>query len=284
MTITINIAGIQIQLASAVAFKVNKKINCFSSAACQAADLTVSLISCEEIRLPENSLAMDEIMYWNRDPDKAENTSIYIKEPETGKIVYRLLADKVWKKAEISYCQDKRNILTPFLESLGEILFRNSLLFHQGIVIHAAAIEWEGQGIIFSAPSGTGKTTQANLWRKYKGARIINADRPAVRAGDNKAYVYGTLWNGSSEKYKNRSLPLTGIILLEQAKENSIRRLDPKEAAARLMPRCFLPYYEEEIMELAFQNIEKIIAVTPVYLLKCRPDGEAVEIVYQCLK
>jgi hypothetical protein len=284
MTITINIAGIQILIDSAVSFKVNKKINCFSSTACQAADLTVSLTSCEEITIPVNSLAMDEIMYWSRDADKADNTSIYIKEPETGKAIYRLLADKAWKKAEISYCQDKRNILTPFLESLGEILFRNSLLFHQGMVIHAAAIEWKGQGIIFSAPSGTGKTTQANLWRKYKGARIINADRPAVRAGDTKSFVYGTLWNGSSEKYKNRCLPLIGIILLEQAEENHIRRLDAKEAAAKLMPRCFLPYYEADIMELAFKNIEKIIALTPVYLLKCRPDGEAVEIVYQCLK
>ncbi|MGB8454367.1 MAG: hypothetical protein WCD89_18810 [Anaerocolumna sp.] len=284
MKITINVAGIRIHISSAASFKISRKLACFSSNESSQIDLNVSLINCLDIPVPDNTLLLDEKMQWGRNNSKAQEISIYVNEEEANKAVNQLKVNRSWNNALITYTENKEDILLPFLGSLGEILFRNCILFHQGIVIHAAAIEWQGKGIMFSAPSETGKTTQANLWRKNKGAKIINADRPAVRVAGNHSYLYGTLWNGSSSKYRNRSVPLSAIILLEQAKENKIRKLDNKEAAARLIPRCFLPYYQEDIMNLALDNIEKIIAVTPVYILQCRPDKEAVELVYQCLK
>jgi hypothetical protein len=284
MTINIKVAGILIHIISKTSFKISKKLACFSSNESSPIDLNISLINCLDIPIPDNTLLLDEKMQWSRNDSKGQEISIYINEEQTNKAVNQLQVNRRWNNALITYTESNENIISPFLGSLGEILFRNCILFHQGIVIHAAAIEWRGKGIMFSAPSETGKTTQANLWRKNKGAKIINADRPAVRVVDNHSYLYGTLWNGSSSKYRNNSVPLSAIIILEQAKENKIRKLDKREAAARLMPRCFLPYYQEDIMNLALDNIEKIIAVTPVYVLQCRPDKEAVELVYQCVK
>ncbi len=284
MMFMIKIAGIRIQIHSEIPLKRNKKINHFSfKTPCQA-DLKVSFLSCPDILIPDDTLLLDEKIQWGRNNGTENEVSVFINNEEAKKAVYCLQVNKLWNNAVITYQNNYKDILSLFLGTLGEILFRNCILFHQGMVIHAAAIEWNGKGIMFSAPSGTGKTTQANLWRRYKGAKIINADRPAVRVIDGTPWVYGTLWNGSSARYKNRSVPLSAIILLEQANKNEVRRLDGKEAVSRLMPRCFLPYYQEDIMKLAFDDLEGIIAVTPVYLLSCRPDYEAVELVYQCLK
>jgi hypothetical protein len=284
LMIVLKIAGIKIRIASTNSFKINRRLKNFLSDSQDQADLMLSLISGSEIPISSDAHRLDDKLRWSNNNGHEDVITISIKEEETNNAVYQLTVNKHWNSAEITYKYNKSERITPFLGSLGEILFRNCILFHQGIVIHAATIEWEGRGIMFSAPSGTGKTTQANLWRRHKGAKMLNADRPAVRVMDGEAYVFGTLWNGSSSKYRNHGLPLAAIVLLEQAKENKIRKLDCSEATSRLLPRCFLPYYQKEIMNLALDNIEKLINLTPIYLLQCRPDREAVELVYQCIK
>ena len=71
--------------------------------------------------------------------------------------------------------------------------------------------------------------------------------------------------------------------MLEQDEKNSIRPLSPPEAVRYLMPRCYLPYGAEDLLEKALDNLDFILKSIPVYLLKCRPDYEAVELVCRCL-
>ncbi|MDF2588854.1 MAG: hypothetical protein K0S41_2695 [Anaerocolumna sp.] len=280
----IKIAGISIEISSEAPFKMNRKTKVFSTSNSEHLGLKVFLQYNENIIIPEKALLIDDNTYWNNGKGVQEEATITIYNPETKQVTNQLIANKQWNHAVLLYHSSHKNSLNPFFEFFGEILFRNCLLFHQGMVIHAAAIEWYGKGILFSAPSGTGKTTQANLWRKYKGAKIINADRPAIRVIGKDSYVYGTLWNGSSKKCSNLSVPLVAIVLIEQCEGNVIHKLEKKEAIEKLMPRCFLPYYQEDLMNLALSNIEQILNQVPVYLLKCRPDREAVELVYQCVK
>jgi len=280
----VNIAGIQIDIQSTIPFKTSKKLNCFSSINVHKADISLHIVKSSDIEVPDKTIELDEKMYWSGKSNQKEDISIYLYDPEIDQYTHHLKVSPGWDNALLTSKEEKADVLANFYGSLGEILFRNHLLFHQGLVIHSAAVEWRGKGIIFSAPSGTGKTTQANLWKKYKNAKILNADRPAIRVIEDKSYVYGTIWNGSSKKYSNHSVPLSAIVILEQAQSNTISKLEISEAIKRLMPRCFLPYCHEEIMNLAIDNLEKIITVTPVYLLQCRPDREAVELVYQCLK
>lgn len=283
MTINMNIAGIQIQIISANSFRINKKVKNFLTDHLIQPDLQLTFKERQEITILEKTHRLDAKMQWSQTENRGDDISIYINEEDKKRAEYRLQANGSWNHASIEYGKEQ-DVISPFLGSLGEILFRNCLLFHQGIVIHAAAIDWKGRGIIFSAPSGTGKTTQANLWRKHKGAKILNADRPAIRVHEHQAYVYGTLWNGSSQKCCNEGIPLSAIILLEQAKDNEIRKLEHGEATSRLIPRCFLPYYQEDIMNIALDNIERLIAKTPVYILRCTPDKAAVELLYQWMK
>lgn len=164
------------------------------------------------------------------------------------------------------------------------LAFRYFLNTINGLVIHASVIKWQGQGIMFTAPSGTGKSTQVKLWQEYiDDVIILNDDNPAVRFIDDKPVVYGTPWCGSSHINTNDSAPLSAIIILEQAPQNKIRLLLVEEVLTRLMPRAFLPYFDNDLLNNGLNTLEKIIAAVPVYLLQCRPDKEAVELVYQCI-
>ena len=94
------------------------------------------------------------------------------------------------------------------------------------LMLHAALIRWQGKGILFTAPSGTGKSTQAGLWEKYEEADILNGDRAAVRKDKNGCWqAYGLPYAGSSGIYRNEKAPVSAIIVLRQAYENRIQRL-----------------------------------------------------------
>lgn len=200
---------------------------------------------------------------------------------DKGNVAHLIQASADWRCISVLSSMPQ---LQPFEGSVGEVIFRTTILFNQGIVIHAAAIEYEGKGVVFSAPSGTGKSTQANLWVKHKGARILNGDRPCLRISKSSIDVYGTPWSGTSKLFLNQKAPLAAIIMLEQSKTNELCQLSAADALRMLVPRCYLPYYDENLMTLALENIGLIIKETPIYLLKCRPDLEAVELVAKCLK
>jgi hypothetical protein len=176
------------------------------------------------------------------------------------------------------------NQFSSFL-SIG-IAFRNLLVKKDGLQIHCSSIEYEGKGYIFSAPSGTGKSTHVRLWRELYGDKvtIINEDRPAIRYIDNKPMLCGTPWSGTSNNFANRIVPLNYIVLLEQAPFNRIERLEGFQAMQMVMPRCFLPYFDQDLMNEAFVTLERLLKDVPVYLLKCLPDYDAVELVRKYLK
>lgn len=155
------------------------------------------------------------------------------------------------------------------------LLQRRDVLF-----FHAAQVEYQGVGILFTAPSGTGKTTQAKLWRDVLGARMICNDRTLIRAGR----TYGYPVDGSEPICSPRDYPLGAVVLLSQGRENRIRRLGPAQAVARLMPQLVMDTWSAEAREIAAQQLLKLAAGTPVYHLSCTPEPEAVNLLEQTLR
>ena len=103
------------------------------------------------------------------------------------------------------------------------------LLYHDALVFHASYVAERGQAILFTAPSQTGKSTQAALWEAHRGAHILNGDKAAVSLGE-QPMVHGMPFCGTSGICENVSLPLRCIVVLSQAKENTVRRLGAGEA------------------------------------------------------
>ena len=93
------------------------------------------------------------------------------------------------------------------------------LLQQNRLLLHASFIKYKGNGILFSGPSGIGKSTQAELWKRTRGAEIINGDRAAVGLADEGWTAWGIPYAGTSGICHNESAPLLAIVVLRQAKE-----------------------------------------------------------------
>ncbi len=243
------------------------------------ADLEITVKQADAIQKPEGAVLSDGDAKWICLQGDVFKTSVYIPDQDIGEVLCRADVNWDWSRAEILHLKDHSLAELGIYGFLCEILFRNRLHFQDGLVIHASGISWEGKGIMFTAPSGTGKSTQAKLWVEHLGARVLNDDRPALRVVDHSVYLYGTPWSGTKVYFENDCAPLRAIILLEQAPENRISRLSGVEAAAKIIPRCFLPYYDKAIMGMCLNALNEILATVPVYKLECRPDREAVELV-----
>ena len=156
------------------------------------------------------------------------------------------------------------------------------LLPQRCLVFHAAYIGVQGGGVLFTAPSGTGKSTQAELWRVHRGARVLNGDKAAVRLGG-APMAHGMPFSGTSGVCENVSLPLRCIVVLSQAPENTVRRLGPSAAAAALCPNVFADQSVTEEWHAALNLLLDLVSSVPVYALACTPDERAVGALEQAM-
>lgn len=155
--------------------------------------------------------------------------------------------------------------------------------FFGAMLMHASCVDINGNGVVFTGYSGVGKTTQAQLWEKHLGAEIINGDKVFVRRIQGSFYGCGLPWKGSSDYCLNKKTRLKGIVVLRQAKENKITRLDAAAATEYFVPHIFMPHWDEKCLGNVFDTIEKLLCDVPVVLLECRPDEDAVRLTYDTL-
>ena len=183
-----------------------------------------------------------------------------------------LIADDSWEKVT-SYClpEGNRDYALPLAALCSRFSYFGTLL------AHASVIEYNGEGVIFSGPSGIGKTTQAQLWEKYKQAQIINGDKVFIRHENDGFNAYGLPWKGSSEYCLNRKVPLKAVVILKQSEKNSVRKLGA-ESVECFMPHVFFPHWDKNCLEKALDIFDTLIKNVPVYLLECRADSEAAEL------
>ena len=149
------------------------------------------------------------------------------------------------------------------------------------MLLHCAVLEYDGKGYAFLGRSGTGKSTHTRLWKKYLGTpKMVNGDKPILEYVRDGFLAYGTPWRGKEAWGMRTVAPLCGLCFLEQAKENSIRKLTPSEVSTRLFGQILLPESEESVVS-TLELADKLIATTPAYLLKCDISREAVKLSFE---
>lgn len=153
----------------------------------------------------------------------------------------------------------------------------NVLNKFNGFILHSSFINWQNNGILFSAPSGTGKSTQADLWNKHENAEIINGDRAGVRNVDGVWSAYGLPVAGSSGIYKNKKAQISHIIVLRQGTENKLTRLSPRDAFIKIYSETTVHTWDDEFQNNILNMISDLVQNVPVYLYECLPDESAVE-------
>lgn len=159
---------------------------------------------------------------------------------------------------------------------LGSVGIHHRLLQRDSVIVHASYISYEGEGILFTAPSQTGKSTQAELWHHYAGAEVVNGDRALLFLRDGRWYTGGYIASGSSGICKNELLPLKAVIRLAQGSENLIRPLTRKERYRVILSAMETFHWSGEDLNLTFDLADRIVAETDMLNYSCRPDEDAV--------
>lgn len=147
----------------------------------------------------------------------------------------------------------------------------------KGIVLmHGCAVATGGKAYIFTAPSGTGKSTHASLWLKNFGEKvfILNGDKPLISTNGSEALVYGTPWDGKEHQSQNKCLPLGGIVLIERNDTNSITPIPSDEALKILLSQCHRPE-KPQAMQHVLNGIIKLSDTVRFFKLKCNVSKEA---------
>lgn len=157
------------------------------------------------------------------------------------------------------------------------------LLNYQAFYLHSSFVKYADNGILFTAASGVGKSTQANLWQLYEQAEICNGDKTIIRKKEDGYYAYGSPFAGSSRIYKNESARIRGIIVLSQAKDNTIERMCGKEAFLSLYKESIMNTWDVDYMKTIVDVLMDMVQNVPIFHLACRPDREAVQLVKQVL-
>lgn len=152
------------------------------------------------------------------------------------------------------------------------------------MVLHCAYIEYRGEAILFSAPSETGKTTQANLWEKYRGSRIVNGDRSLLGKRDGRWTAQGWPVCGTSEVCHNESIPVRAVVMLSQAQENRAQRMTPGQAFPLLYSQITVNKWNTQDHIHTMDLMEDFLGSVPVIHLGCTISREAVDCLEEVLQ
>ena len=141
--------------------------------------------------------------------------------------------------------------------------FYRQLIGFDGMLLHASAVIMDGWAYLFSAPSGTGKSTHTALWQQIFGeerARILNDDKPALRLENGRFYAYGTPWSGKTPCYINQRARVGGIIQLSQAHANKVRSLSLPEKYANMQSATSGLKIDHQMADYLHATIKHIIS------------------------
>lgn len=154
---------------------------------------------------------------------------------------------------------------------------------YQRMLIHGASISYGEQAYLFTAPSGTGKSTHIRLWKKFLGddVKIVNGDKPFVSL-ECEPIIYGSPWAGKENWHKNRKMPLKAICFVQRGVENSIKKIDACDCLPLLFKQIYLPS-DTTAAGLTLELIDVLLKKVSLYVLTCDMSEDAVRCSFETL-
>lgn len=150
------------------------------------------------------------------------------------------------------------------------------------LLFHGSAVAVDGKGYLFSAKSGTGKSTHAQLWQQLLGDRFtyVNDDKPLIRITAEAVTVYGTPYDGKHHRSANIAVPLTAVCFLQRGEKNAIREIGPREAFPCLLQQVYCPQ-DRAALGQTLSLLQSLMAQVRFYALACNMDPEAARVAFQ---
>ena len=156
------------------------------------------------------------------------------------------------------------------------------MLSYDTVLFHGSCVAVDGVGYLFTAKSGTGKSTHTRLWREYFGARavMVNDDKPLIRVDKTGVTVFGTPWNGKHGLGENISIPLKAICVLRRDAENHIEKTDRRSVYPMLLQQIYRPQAPADMMKM-LALADRLASLVPFYQLGCNMNIESAKVAYE---
>ena len=156
---------------------------------------------------------------------------------------------------------------------------------YDSFVFHGSVVAVDGAAYLFTAKSGTGKSTHTRLWREMLGEKavMVNDDKPLISVTESGIMVHGTPYNGKHRLGNNISVPLKAICIIERAEENTIRRISRSEAYAMLLQQVYRPA-DRAAFTKTLMLIDRMCGQIALYKLGANMDISAAETAYEAMK
>lgn len=149
-----------------------------------------------------------------------------------------------------------------------------------GILFHSSAIDVGGKGVLFTALSGTGKSTHARHWVEAYREEVsyVNDDKPFVRLEDDKFFVYGSPWNGKHRLSNNKKVQIDTVCFLKRGEVDKVEPISPNEAVNLLFRQTVVPSDSNQKLKL-FAVLDKLIRGVKLYTIYCTDSLESAKII-----
>jgi len=144
------------------------------------------------------------------------------------------------------------------------------------LALHSSSILYQDKIWLFSAPSGMGKSTHADLWHRMIGVPVINGDINLIALTESGCTVHGIPWCGTSGIYSTDSYPLGGVLFLEKGTENTMYALSDDQKQLRLLHRNLTPSWHAEMHCESMRTIEQMYEAVFICRYACTKDGSSV--------
>ena len=173
----------------------------------------------------------------------------------------------------------------PYLETIAvQRKVTERLFAYDTLLFHGSVVAVDGQAYLFTAKSGTGKSTHTRFWRETFGDRavMVNDDKPFLRITEDGVLAYGSPWNGKHGLGNNICVPLKAICILERGEENRIRPISGLEASMMLFQQSNRPM-DPRKMPLYMDLIDQLSKKTAFYRMQCNLDPDAARVAFEAM-
>jgi len=193
------------------------------------------------------------------------------------------LERKYSEEEDIKLGTSIRNYTDGYLETLA--VYRkiaDTMLNYDTILFHGSCVAVDGEGYLFTAKSGTGKSTHTRLWRELFGKRavMVNDDKPLIRITDTGARVFGTPWNGKHALGENITVPLRAICVLERDAENHICKVEKRSIYPLLVQQTHRSSNGGAVLKM-LTLLDTMTEKVGLYKLGCNMEMDAAKVAYE---
>ena len=159
-----------------------------------------------------------------------------------------------------------------------------ALFDYDTLLFHGSTIAVDNEAYLFTAKSGTGKSTHTRLWREMLGEKaiMVNDDKPFLKITEDGVIACGSPWNGKHRLGNNIQVPLKAICILERGEENSIQEITPKEALMMLIQQSSRPE-DPKKMGKYLDLIDRLAQNVKLYKMRCTISPEAAKLAYETM-